>query len=668
MLKRKKIKSRWWLLGWHFFLAAALMTLTRLFYYGYNYSSFSEIPFGELIRILIGGVRFDLAMITYALLPYLFISLLGAFAPKRLEEGFIFRVLKAIAYLVPMTFYLGANISDAGYYPYVLRRATSEVASDFQGKSMFAFYRSFIIDYWDIALVFLGFFILMLLGYFAIRLKDGKNESIRKRIGMTVLVVIAGFVMMRATVKPYQKPLAESIVQEYTSEPKYRPLVLNTPYTLFHSKERFHRYEFYNEEELAQIFTPVFRAAPLSPEDTLFGSFKGRNVMVILMESMSREFIGGLNQEIEGFVSLTPFLDSLLEKSVYAKYGFANGKRSVEAFPPIISSLPTFGGTFSEGGLEMYYYQHFNSIETGLPKSLGALGYDMKFYHADQPDAMGFMDFLRFFGMSKQYTMREYGNMSDYDGRWAIYDLPFLQAVAEDMGTLHEPFLSIFFSASNHAPFKLPEAYKDRFQGHTLPIHATVQYADYALKCFFDRISKEEWYENTLFVLTADHTNLSDHPAYAGLQGHAAIPIIFYDPQGKLQGMIDDHVVQHADIFPSLLYLMGDEKPILSYGSNMFDPNENHYGLNFIHDTYTLFHKEITVRMDKDGTMIVSPPAAYIQTEPEKAQPASEALEEKYKVLLRAIVQDYNERVFSNKFTLTSEDVAGSECNAENQQ
>ena len=87
------------------------------------------------------------------------------------------------------------------------------------------------------------------------------------------------------------------------------------------------------------------------------------------------------------------------------------------------------------------------------------------------------------------------------------------------------------------------------------------QYADDALREFFERVKEEPWYSNTLFVITADHTSLSDHPLYANLAGHAAAPIFFFDPQGKLQGEISDYVVQHIDpvSYTHLDYTTGKE-------------------------------------------------------------------------------------------------------------
>lgn len=654
MKHRIELKSRWTLVLWHIFLAALLMTLCRIVYYGYNYSYFSDIEFGELLRILVGGVRFDLAMIGYGLIGYLLLTIVGAYVPRDIESKRWYRGLKSLFYLVPMTFYLLINISDVGYYPYVLRRATSEIFSEFKGKSMAGFYKEFIVDYWQLTIVFILLFAILMAGYFMFYYKRREEEPRRKTVVLTLVTILVTIIAMRGTIYFGEHPLDEAIVEKYTSNYKHRPIVINTPYSLsVKGKLKYRKYHFLSDQDLSSFFVPKYQAAPLSENDSLYGSFKGRNVMIILMESMAREFIGGLNKEIKGFVSYTPFLDSLLQKSLYAKYGYANGKRSVESFPAVFCSLPTFGGTFNEDNWQMVHYQHFNSISTGMPKSMKAHQYDMSFYHGDKPYALGFMSFLERFGMEKQYTYREYNNPSDYDGKWAIYDAPFLQGVAKDMDHLKSPFLSIFFSATNHAPFNLPSGFEERFKGGSLPIHATVQYADYAIGQFFESIKDKPWYDDTLFVLVADHTNLTDHPDYDCVQGHSVIPIIFYDPRGQLKGEISDYVVQQADIYPTLMYLLGDDTPILSYGHNMLNPQEEHYALNFLFDNYILFHKDVTIEIDVDGNVRTSKPAPYLQTEPGKDVEPSQAIRAKYTHIMEAIVQDYNNRVLSNGFTLS---------------
>ena len=136
------------------------------------------------------------------------------------------------------------------------------------------------------------------------------------------------------------------------------------------------------------------------------------------------------------------------------------------------------------------------------------------------------------------------------------------------------------------------------------------------------------------------------------------VPICFYVPDGSLRGEISDRVVQHMDIYPTLLYLLGIERPIYAYGHNIFDDSADHYALNNFSDRYFLFTKELTVVMRRDGEVSVEAPRAPVQTDQGDPGLPSDSVREHYSRLLRAIAQDYSERLFSSGFVLTDSDAA----------
>ena len=74
--------------------------------------------------------------------------------------------------------------------------------------------------------------------------------------------------------------------------------------------------------------------------------------------------------------------------------------------------------------------------------------------------------------------------------------------------------MTALFTASSHHPFVIPEQYKGRFKEEGLPIHKCIRYTDNALRQFFNKAKTMPWYKNTIFVITSDHTNMSDHAYY----------------------------------------------------------------------------------------------------------------------------------------------------------
>ena len=209
-----------------------------------------------------------------------------------------------------------------------------------------------------------------------------------------------------------------------------------------------------------------------------------------------------LNPEKEGgqYKGYTPFLDSLMGHSKSFTYAIANGRKSIDGLPSVISSIPSLGVPYF---LSPYSGNRINS----LASLLGAEGYHTSFFHGAPNGSMGFNAFMNLAGVDHYYGMDEYGNADDFDGLWGIWDEPFLQFYADKLNTFPEPFMSSFFSVSSHHPFEIPDEYEDRFEGGPLPIHRCIQYTDFALKRFFEKASTMPWYKNTLFVITADHTS-----------------------------------------------------------------------------------------------------------------------------------------------------------------
>lgn len=660
-----RIRNRWVAMLAHTGLAVVLMTLCRLLYYFFNKSLFSFIAPRHLLTLLVGGLHYDVAMILYGCIIYYLMMVAGTFLPLRLERRRWWQVVRAVGFLLPMSLMLVMNICDTGYYPYVLCRASRNLFYEFGEEDMVGLAGGFMVQFWPLTLAFFVLMFLLVYGFLRFSyepIEERKSPLARRILGavVTVGLIVIG---MRGTLRPHERPLSETIADRYIEDYREVALVQNTPYSLSRSSgARFVRYRFYDPTELRELFDPTYQAKPLAPGDSLYGSLRGYNVMVVLMESMAREFVGVLNTDIPGYESYTPFLDSLIPHTLYAKYGYANGKRSVESFPTIYASLPTFGATFNDKEFQMQDYQQCHAFTSGLPLMLRDEGYDLKFYHGDEPGAMGFYGFLHRMGLERQYTAEDFRQeVPDADRyfmkSWGVFDDPFEQAMARDMKhSLREPFGAFFFSLTNHHPFQIPRGYEKRCKPGTLPIHRTAQYADEALRNFFDSIKDEPWYDHTIFVITGDHTNQSDRPEYDCSAGKSMVPICFYIPDGSLRGEISDRVVQHLDIYPTLLYLLGIERPIYAYGHNIFDDSVDHYALNNFFDRYFLFTKELTVVMRRDGEVSVEAPSAPVQTDQGDPGLPSDSVREHYSRLLRAIAQDYSERLFSSGFVLTDSD------------
>ena len=218
---------------------------------------------------------------------------------------------------------------------------------------------------------------------------------------------------------------------------------------------------------------------------------------------------------------------------------------------------------------------------------------------------MGFQAFARATGFHHYYGRTEYNEDpdfngdNDFDGTWAIWDEEFLQFYAKKMSQMHQPFMTAVFTASSHTPFDLPKRYKGKFPKGEKEIQESIAYSDHALRLFFEKASREPWYRNTLFVITADHCSTHIDPYYKTSLGYFNVPIILYAPgDSTLHGYDTQRVVEQTDIMPTVLSYLHYDKPYLAFGKDMINtpadqthalhwvPESN--GYEFVKGNYTL--------------------------------------------------------------------------------
>jgi len=176
-----------------------------------------------------------------------------------------------------------------------------------------------------------------------------------------------------------------------------------------------------------------------------------------------------------------------------------------------------------------------------------------------------------------------FGGHACYDGHWGIWDEPFLQFYAAKMGEMSEPFVTAVFTLSSHHPFHIPEGTEALYPEGDLEIAKCIRYTDHALQRFFESARKQPWYNNTIFVLTSDHTNMSAYDVYKSDIGGFCAPVIFYDPSGEMGTGMRDAVAQQTDILPTLLGWLGYDEPYVAFGCDlMHTPEAETWAVNYL--------------------------------------------------------------------------------------
>jgi phosphoglycerol transferase MdoB-like AlkP superfamily enzyme len=290
----------------------------------------------------------------------------------------------------------------------------------------------------------------------------------------------------------------------------------------------------------------------------------------------------------------------------------------------------------------------------GIASLLAGKGYQTAFFHGAQRGSMGFMAFARSTGFQDYYGREDYdadprfGGDEDFDGMWAIWDEPFLQYYAVKMSEMKQPFMTAVFTASSHHPFVLPEKYQEIYPEEGITIHKCIRYTDMAIGKFFQRASREPWFNNTIFVLTSDHTNMSDHLEYQTDLGGFASPIVIYEPgNADRQPEMQDKVAQQIDILPTVLGMLHYQKPFFAFGIDLFNtPAEQTWAVNYLNGNYQYVKHGHVLQFDgKQVKGLYSLTDSLMQQNlldqvPQQAQMECE---------LKAIIQQYMERMTQDR-------------------
>ena len=388
------------------------------------------------------------------------------------------------------------------------------------------------------------------------------------------------------------------------------------------------------------MYTPIH-----TPNDS--AAVVKKNVVVLIVESFGREYIGALNKDLEGgkYKGYTPYVDALIGKSTTFQYSFCNGRKSIDGMPSVLSSIPMFVEPFILTPSSMNDY-------TGLAGILGQEGYETAFFHGAQNGSMGFQAFAQKTGFKHYFGRTEYEaakGTDDFDGTWAIWDEPFLQYYAEEMGKMKQPFMTAVFTASSHHPFVIPEQYKQQFPEGKLEIQKCIRYTDMAIGKFFETASKQPWFENTIFVLTSDHTNMSDHDYYQTDLGGFCSPIIIYEPSHS-EGQVIDKIAQHIDILPTVLGMLGYQKPYFGFGIDLLNtPSEDTWAVNYLSGIYQYVRNGYVLQFDGQKTKGIYSLSDSLMQQNLIHQPSVVSHQSQMERELKAIIQQYMERMTQNR-------------------
>ena len=562
------------ILIYRIFLVYINYTFCRLLFVYFNNDLLQIDNFLQLTKLLYHGIRFDSMSIVYLNSIFILLSII----PFKINTSKIYQDVLIWIYFIFNGIGMLLNFIDFEYYRFNLNRLMSsflEAIESEPNKSELILH--YIFDYYHILIIYLTFLFVWIFLYKMVKHKDqiyfrNKNYYLSS---LFIFLFTAVFCVMGARggdLKKSTRPITIIDAMDNVNNPQHADIILNTPFTILKTlfKKPFKLINKFNNDEILNELNTIKQYNRVLKDPS-------PNVIIFILESMGREYWGSMNKErkIKDFKGFTPFLDSLAEHSLVFSNAFATSRKSIHAMPSILAGIPSFEISYTS---TPYSKQKIESIVS----IANSMDYNTSFFHGASNGSMGFLGFSNTLGFKNYYGRNEFNNDDEYDGYWGIWDEPFLQFTKETLDNKKQPFLATVFTITSHEPYVIPKKYDNRFNQGIIPMHKCVLYTDFSIRKFFDASKNSDWFKNTVFLFTADHSNQSYYPYYQKTINRFANPIMIYIPNSEFKGEVNS-LASHMDIYPTIVDLIGYKKPFRSWGKSLVTPdNLNSIVVNYL--------------------------------------------------------------------------------------
>ncbi|MDW1500516.1 LTA synthase family protein [Vibrio alginolyticus] len=388
---------------------------------------------------------------------------------------------------------------------------------------------------------------------------------------LALFVVLFGVAGARSSLG--HRPLNPAMVA-FSNDPLLNDLALNSSYSLLFAvnsmKSEKSAEQFYGKMDTQKMlelvrtsstksdFTPSLLPTMNSNPATYQG--KHKNLVILLQESLGAQFVGAL-----GGLPLTPNLDELMKEGWQFTQMYATGTRSVRGIEAVTTGFPP---SPSRAVVKL------SKSQTGfftIADLLKAQGYHTQFIYGGEANFDNMKTFFFGNGFDQIVEEDDYNNPS-FVGSWGVSDEDLYNKANEEFERLSKsdkPFFSLVFTSSNHSPYEYPQGKIEPYDSEHMTRNNAVKYSDYALGTFFEKAKKSSYWDDTIFIVIADHD--------ARVSGANLVPVKhFHIPAlilGKgIQPRKDDRIANNIDMPPTLLSLIGVDAKTPMIGRDLTKP------------------------------------------------------------------------------------------------
>lgn len=493
----------------------------------------------DILNIFSNSIRLDLSMAAYLVSLPLIIGILHLFVGEKFRSKLIFDVYQYVF----TTILLLIGFVNLNLY--------REWGTKINYKALSTFYQfpyEVAISGFTIALV-MPFLMYIILGFLVFKLNKVFNASINPQpfknkifqkiflsitlLGINILFIRGGWQLT---------PINVSMAQ-YSTVPVYNHLSTNTQWQLmqniyFELKPLKSRYIYFSENKVKELLHEEKEKE--STISILKPAVKDPNIVLIILES----FTAGLIESLGGESGITPNMEKIIKQGVLFKNIYSSGDRTERGIIAILSSFPSQATRSIIRDSQKQ--THLPSISQELKKK----NYHTSFYYGGESEFFGLKSYLLTHDFDDVVDKNVF-NSKDFNSKWGAHDGVLFERHLMDLPKFKQPFFTTILTLSNHEPFEIPIPQK--YPGNSLSdlFRNTAYYTDLCLGDYFQKAKLQPWYDNTLFVIIADHGHRlpSDKYQIWDYQRHR-IPLLFYGNvlREEAQGTTKDVYGSQTDV------------------------------------------------------------------------------------------------------------------------